>query len=454
MIRLAMTDRIAESLTTHMLTSDPLEQGAFCLLHKGEGYDGKRLLVSDILLPTSSAWEIQAEHNLHPSAQWLSAIISHAVTNRAGLLFVHSHPNKAHPLGLSYSDQAAFTSLARTIAPMLDGPFGVVVIHPDGWSGVLWSDTTMVPIHRIVAVGRNLRFLSPLPAISKNALDDRQSDALGLVHERLRNLSVVVVGCGGLGSPIAEQLVRMGVNEVILIDDDLLDTPSNVRRIFGAKLSHLKAKPYHPKVDIVGDHLKQLGLGVKIRLIKGDVRVERVFKHLLDADVVLMATDTHGSRAVVNELPSKYLMPVIDVGVRIGSRGNNKLSGLVAETRILTPNTPCLWCRKSISADVVRAENLPPGERNQLIREGYVVHGVGEPEPSVIALTVLGSSLATCALIAMLSEEGEVASSGYWVDGLFGDSHETEPTLPESGCRCRQNIGYGDDAAPPFIVEE
>jgi hypothetical protein len=337
---------------------------------------------------------------------------------------------------------------------MLDGLFGAAIIHPAGWSGVLWSDTTMVRIHQIVAVGRNLRFLSPLPAVSEDALDDRQSDALGLVHERLRNLSVAVVGCGGLGSPIAEQLVRMGVKEVILIDNDLLDTPSNIRRVFGAELSHLKAKPYHPKVDILGNHLKQLGLGVKIYSIKGDVRTERVFRHLLDADVVLMATDTHNSRAVVNELPSKYLMPVIDVGVRIGSRGNNKLSGLVAEARILTPSTPCLWCRKSISADVVRAENLPSGERNQLIREGYVVHGVGEPEPSVIALTVLGSSLATCALIAMISEEGEVASSGYWVDGLFGDSHETEPVLPEPGCRCRQNIGYGDDAAPPFIVEE
>jgi len=454
MIRLAITDEIAESLSTHMLMSDPLEQGAFCTLHKGDGYDGKRLLVSDIILPTSSAWEIQAEHNLRPSAQWLSAAISHAVKKRAGLLFVHSHPNRSHPPELSISDKVAFASLASTIAPMLDGPFGAAIIHPAGWSGVLWSGTTMVRIHRIAAVGRNLHFLGPLPTVPEDALDDRQSDALGLVHGRLRNLSVAVVGCGGLGSPIAEQLVRMGVNEVILIDNDLLDTPSNIRRVFGAKLSHLKAKPYHPKVDIVGNHLKRLGLGVKIRSIKGDVRIERVFRHLLDADVVLMATDTHSSRAVVNELPSKYLMPVIDVGVRIGSKGNNKLSGLVAEARILTPSTPCLWCRKSISADVVRAENLPSGERNQLIREGYVVHGVGEPEPSVIALTVLGSSLATCALIAMISEEGEVASRGYWVDGLFGDSDETEPVLPESGCRCRQNIGYGDDAAPPFIVEE
>lgn len=313
-------------------------------------------------------------------------------------------------------------------------------------------ETDMVPIDRIVSVGCNLRFLGPLPSVAKNALDDRQRRALGLIHERLRGLTAALVGCGGLGSPIAEQLVRMGVNDVILIDNDIIDTPSNVRRVFGSRLSDLKAKPYLPKVDIVGDHLKRLGLAVKIRRVKGDVRVERVFRHLLDADVVLMATDTHGSRALVNELPSKYLMPVIDVGVRVGAKGNN-LSGLVAETRILTPTTPCLWCRESISADVVSVENLPPAQRNQLQREGYVTHGIGEPEPSVIALTVLGSGLATCALIGILSAEGEVASSAYWVDGLFGNSR-LEPNLSKPDCRCHQYIGYGDDAAPPFMVEE
>lgn len=139
MIRLAMTDKIAESLLTHLFASDPLEQGAFCLLHQGEGHNCKRLLISDILLPFSRAWEIQTETNLRPSAQWLSAGVSRAVANRTGLLFIHAHPDKAYPLGLSYSDQSAFTSIARTIAPMLDGPFGAVVAHPDGWSGVLWS---------------------------------------------------------------------------------------------------------------------------------------------------------------------------------------------------------------------------------------------------------------------------------------------------------------------------
>ncbi len=193
-------------------------------------------------------------------------------------------------------------------------------------------------------------------------------------------------------------------------------------------------------------------MGTRIKRIRSDVRTERVFRHLLDTDIVLAGTDTHGSRAVINDLASAYLLPVIDIGVRVGSKANNVLSGLVAEIRVLTPTTPCLWCRGRINADVIRAENLPDAERERLLGEGYIMQGLGEPVPSVAALTVLGSGLGTCALLALLAEEGDVAPHGYWVDGFFGDSHETGPKEPLPDCWCRMRIGLGDLAAPPFSM--
>jgi hypothetical protein len=173
---------------------------------------------------------------------------------------------------------------------------------------------------------------------------------------------------------------------------------------------------------------------------------------LLDADVVICGTDTHGSRAVVNELASSYLLPVIDVGVRVGAKTSGVLAALVAELRVLTPVTPCLWCRSAISADIIRAENLPAAERAQLEAEGYLVGGVGGPAPSVVALTVLGSSLATCALLVLLSEEGGAAPSGVIVDGFLGYSVETRPTEPVPGCRCRLRLGLGDAEPPPLLT--
>lgn len=451
MIRLALLEETTQSVFQHLAKSEPAEEGAFCLLREGKGRLGARLLATEILLPPPGAWEWQELGTLRPSAQWISAAVSRAIEARSGLLFVHSHPDIHFPPELSSTDIMAFKSLARTLAPMLDGPFAAAVMHPTGWSGVLWSDGMLVPIDRVVSVGRTLRFLSPVPSSKPAPLDLRQRDALGVVHDRLGQLDVAVVGCGGLGSPIAEQLVRMGVRNLTIIDHDRLDTDSNIRRVFGSRVKDLRTAVPLPKVDIVGRHLEQIGLNVPIHRINGDVRSEAVFRALLDADVVLIGTDTHGSRAVVNDLASTYLLPVIDVGVRVGSKTNSALSGLIAEVRILTPTTPCLWCRQTISGDVIRAENFSENERRQLEHEGYIVGGVGKPVPSVVALTVLGSGLATCALLALLSDDGDAAPSGYWVDGAFGDARETKPTHAKPGCWCRKHIGLGDTTPPPFF---
>jgi hypothetical protein len=77
-----------------------------------------------------------------------------------------------------------------------------------------------------------------------------------------------------------------------------------------------------PKVDVVGDHLDAIGLAGGIRRVNADVREEKAFRELLDCDVVLCGTNTHGSRAIVNDLTSAYLLPVIDVGVRAGAKKN------------------------------------------------------------------------------------------------------------------------------------
>ncbi len=457
MNRLAILDSVAVKIGAHLAAAAPLEQGCFCLLREGRGVQGTRYLVSDVMLPPEDGWEIQARDQLRPSARWLSAVISQAVQHNAGLLFIHSHPDPRHPPGFSPTDRSASAALADAIAPIIDGAFAVAIVHPEGgWTAAIPHNGRLVPVERVAAIGRTLRLLSA-PVGSGSAapplasLDDRQRDALGVVHDRLRALEVAVVGSGGLGSPLAEQLVRMGVASVTLIDPDLLDTASNVRRVFGSTSADLRATRPPAKVDVVGRHLEGLLLEVPVRRVSSDVRYEKVFRKLLDSDVVLCATDTHGSRAAVNDLASTYLLPVIDVGVRVGAKKDGRLAALPAEVRVLTPVTPCLWCRSALSSDVIRAENLPPDQRSRLFAEGYLIGWNGEPAPSVIALTVLGSAIGTCAFISLLSEEGEVAPSGFIVDTFLGYLMETQPTEPRPDCRCRRHLGRGDSAPPPLL---
>lgn len=459
MNRLALLKPDVDELCAVLRAAEPNESGAFFLLREGRGVTGRRLLAVDPIFAPHGAWELQQEGQLRPDARWISAAVSKAITSNAGLLFVHSHPDPGHPVGFSPVDVAAIRSLVETIGPVLDGPFGAAVVHPEGWAALVADGDQLVTVDLVTCLGRSLRLLSPAPPATPPRagepadLDDRQRDALGLVHEILRQLDVAVVGLGGLGSPIAEQLVRMGVRSVALVDHDVLDTPSNVRRVVGSTVADLRATTPPPKVDVVGRHLDQIGLGSPALRIAGDVRHERIARQLLDADVVICATDSHGSRAVLNDLSYAFILPVIDVGVQAGAKRKADLAALVAEVVVLTPSCPCLWCRGRISAEVIRAENLPPEQRERLVREGYLVGGVGTPAPSVIALTALGAGLASCALLGLLTSEGEVCPSGYWVDGLMGDSSETHPVDPEPTCRCRALIGAGDTYPLAFVPD-
>jgi len=263
---------------------------------------------------------------------------------------------------------------------------------------------------------------------------------------------VGVVGADGLGSPAAEALARMGVARVTLVDADVLDTPSNVRRVFGSTSADLRATVPPPKVDVVGRHLELFDLGTEVVRRPVDVRTEHAFRELADCDVVLCTTDTHSSRAVVCDLAYAYGVPVLDVGVRAGARAGG-LNALAAEVRVLTPATPCLWCRRAISADVVREELLPPEQRERLEREGYLVGATGRPEPTVVPLTMLGAGLVTCALLALICPDGTDVPVGYLVDGFFGDSYLVGPDEPVDDCWCRRIAWLGDDAPISWMPE-
>lgn len=102
---------------------------------------------------------------------------------------------------------------------------------------------------------------------------------------------------------------------------------------------------------------------------------------------------------------------------------------------------------------MIRAENLPTAERAKLAADRYLPTASAKPEQSVIALTVLGAGLAACALLALLSEEGEVAPNCYWIDGFFGDSREQEPQTHVDHCPRRAQHGRGDQAPPSLVPD-
>ena len=444
MHRLALRAEDARGVHEMFESFEPNEAGAFFLLRSGQARTGTRLVASKPRIPKPEEFRRVGPAMLTPSSQLISQMVSWANREKAGLLFVHSHPDPRFPAGFSEVDWEALSELARVMPDLMDGPFAAAVVSPLGWAGTMLADSRWEPIERITAAGRCLQFLESLAGDAlPDPMDDRQALALGRINTRLRSLSVAVAGAGGLGSPLAETLTRMGVRSLCSVDDDRLDTPSNLRRIFGARPDDLAEGRL--KAEVVRDHCHSLGLGVETVSAALDVRSQEALPHLLEADVILCGTDTHSSRAVLNAVSYAFHLPLIDCGVRPGLRRDGGLESLAGEIRIVGAGLPCLFCRKALNSETIREENLPPDERRRLAREGYG-SGTLEVVPSVSALTVSGAGWMAGALIGLLADDGDHRPAGYQFDVLNGTAWESIAARRAS-CVCRLCEGRGT-AAP------
>ncbi|POF62797.1 adenylyltransferase [Novacetimonas maltaceti] len=94
----------------------------------------------------------------------------------------------------------------------------------------------------------------------------------GTGQETLLKSRVLIIGAGGLGSPLALYLAAAGVGRIGLVDDDVVDL-SNLQR----QIAHVTARVGHAKVDSAAEAMRALNPGVSvdchnIRLGPGNVR--------------------------------------------------------------------------------------------------------------------------------------------------------------------------------------
>lgn len=132
---------------------------------------------------------------------------------------------------------------------------------------------------------------------TKNQLYKRQitlSEIGEVGQAKLQNASVLVVGCGGLGSPIAVYLASSGVGRIHLVDFDTVDISNLHRQVFYALDDAGK-----PKAEVLRKFIQQRAPFTKIEVTNKPVSKDNIFELLENIDVVVDGTDS---------LPTKYLL--------------------------------------------------------------------------------------------------------------------------------------------------
>ncbi len=151
-------------------------------------------------------------------------------------------------------------------------------------------------------------------------------------QERLLNATVLIIGLGGLGSPVAMYLAAAGIGHLILCDFDSVDL-SNLQR----QIIHSTQDIGKPKVDSARDSLLALNPQIKVTPLYKQLDEESLTKQISNVDIVLDCTDNLPTRFAINQACVQTKTPLI-------SGAATRMEGQLSVFKGYLPDSPCYRC--------------------------------------------------------------------------------------------------------------
>lgn len=308
----------------------------------------------------------------------------------------------------------------------------------------------LAPVSVGSVIGHNLCFLfdgkEPM-TVSEDATEfterTRQAFGSGTTHY-LSHLTVAVAGASGTGSIVAEQLLRLGVRRLLLIDDDVVED-RNLGRILNSTVADSKAQVN--KAIMLQKVYHATGLPTEVIAVNSVVLTPDTI-HLLSAcDVVVGCLDSTDGREHLNRICTFYCIPYIDVGVTLDS-DKGTITGISGAIRYLIPGGSTLLSRNVYTLENVKSDSLrrsDPEAYKARLKEKYIV-GASESSPAVISVNMLVASLGVLELLARIHPYRGIPNSE--IETVYIDLCETHFPAPDTPSspdrRFLKYVGRGD----------
>ncbi len=150
-------------------------------------------------------------------------------------------------------------------------------------------------------------------------------------QEKLLTSRVLIIGMGGLGSPVAIYLAATGVGHLVLVDDDVVEL-SNLQR----QIVHSSSDIGLNKVDSAKQTLQDLNPEIKITTFCKRLNEKELSDEVSAADVVVDGSDNFSTRFALNKASVKSQTPLVS-GAAIRMEGQVSIFNK-------TPSSPCYRC--------------------------------------------------------------------------------------------------------------
>lgn len=205
-------------------------------------------------------------------------------------------------------------------------------------------------------------------------------------QERLRGSRVAIVGIGGLGSHIVQQLALLGVGGIAAIDGEEIST-SNRNRYIGA--FHDDPIPGTPKVEVARRLAHSIDPSIVFRRVFSTLKTAEALEVLTAATHIFGCVDDDGPRFVLNDIATAYAKPYIDAATDVvgGSFGGRIVSNWNGDG--------CLFCMDEIDQQAVqRFLESEQDRRNRESVYGISTEFLDETGPAVVSVNGVVASLA------------------------------------------------------------
>lgn len=259
-------------------------------------------------------------------------------------------------------------------------------------------------------------------------------------QERIAAIQVAIVGLGGLGSHLAQQLAYLGVGSFGLVDFDVV-TVSNLNRLIGAIEADVTAQA--KKIGVAERTITTIQRDADVRALDARVDAPEVRQLIGATDVVFGCVDRDFPRLQLTEICARQGKPYFDLATDTGPQGEDWYGGRV----ILNDGTRCLLCLDELDQAEIARDAMSPTQRAEDDRIYGMRGGVlGVTGPMVVSVNGVIASMAVIEFMALvtgirqpfgfLKYRGDKqtvtrsldapAEDCYFCEGLWGADKESE----------------------------
>ena len=419
-----------------VLLQGKLETCAIALARVVDLDVGSRLLVTQVHHTYDEAYQERSAYSAQLAPEYLAPLVKQAKQNGLAVVFLHSHPGyESIPIFSTVDDHGEEVLDIFLRNRGVNGPNAAAVIGPKGCQARQLATSTSVCITQ-VGLSHDI-FYNPLNPRVGDDVFERQVRAFGETgQQKIKLLRVGIVGLGGTGSVVAQQLAHLGITNFLLIDPDIIEE-TNLNRLAGATIKDVGVA----KTKTAERHIKSINPSACVITNEGTILDASTATLLKGTDFIFCCTDSHASRVVLNQMAYQYFIPCIDMGVSITSK-DGRVTHITGRVQMLSPGLGCLTCGNLLDSEAVRREFMTEEYRQA---DPYII-GEPQPQPAVMSLNSTMASFAITMFLGAVT--GMPVQSRYQIyNGITGTMRSVTGAIDPCCIVCSKNgaSGKGDD---------